>query len=600
MHYEQAPLVERRRIHARLAALVEDLEQKARYLALATSSVDERIASQLDLAAGLAAARGGPRAAAELCDLAARLSPASAQRAQRVLASAEYHHRAGSLGLATDRAREVLAVATEPSVRTRALAVLGTVAGDKEGIESATALYRRALREPAASRELRADLHQKLAWLRLLGADAKGAERHARAMLRLADGIDPAAAAAAVATLSLVLASRARPVLTGFPNQVRSSAGASERPWAWSEIGPAALEGVVLLWAGELERARAPLEAMLRDAGESADPWKEIHALAYLSALETNLGRPARGRELALRYLELAAAADQDAQRAGALWPLAGAAGWLGRTDEARDAARQGLELAARTGHRLYVIGNLAAVGAVELSLDNPVAAAAALERAWELMSGGGVESPGRFPVLPDLVEALAAVGEADNAAATGREHRRISRRLNRPWIRALAARCEAVVADARGEETMAVAAFERALREHGLQDRPLDRARTLLAYGTLHRRRRRKSRARELLESALELFDAAGAAQWAERSRVELGRIGGRRAAPAGALSATESEIARLVAAGRTNREVAAALHLSARTVEWNLSKLYRKLGVRSRTELARALGSGHHRIRA
>jgi len=144
------------------------------------------------------------------------------------------------------------------------------------------------------------------------------------------------------------------------------------------------------------------------------------------------------------------------------------------------------------------------------------------------------------------------------------------------------------------------VAAFERALREHGLQDRPLDRARTLLAYGTLHRRRRRKARARELLESALELFDAAGAAQWAERSRVELGRIGGRRAASAGALSATESEIARLVATGRTNREVAASLHLSARTVEWNLSKLYRKLGVRSRTELARALGPENHRIRA
>ena len=229
---------------------------------------------------------------------------------------------------------------------------------------------------------------------------------------------------------------------------------------------------------------------------------------------------------------------------------MAGAAGWLGRTDEARDAARQGLELAERTGHRLYVIGNLAAVGAVELSLDNPVASAAALKQAWELMTAGGVESPGRFPVLPDLVEALAAVGEADSAAAVGREQRRIASRLDRPWIRALAARCEAVVADARGEEKMAVAAFERALREHGLQDRPLDRARTLLAYGTLHRRRRRKARARELLESALELFDAAGAAQWAERSRVELGRIGGRRAASPGALSATESEIARLVAA--------------------------------------------------
>src|SRR5581483_6754012 len=167
--------------------------------------------------------------------------------------SAEYHHRAGSLDLARDRAREALAIAAEPGLRTRALAVLGTVAGDTEGVESATGLYRRALREPATSRELRADLHQKLAWLRLLGADAKGAERHARAMLRLADGTDPVAEAAAGATMSLVLAARARPVLTGFANQVRSSAGASERPWAWSEIAPAALEGVVLLWAGELE-----------------------------------------------------------------------------------------------------------------------------------------------------------------------------------------------------------------------------------------------------------------------------------------------------------------------------------------------------------
>ena len=143
------------------------------------------------------------------------------------------------------------------------------------------------------------------------------------------------------------------------------------------------------------------------------------------------------------------------------------------------------------------------------------------------------------------------------------------------------------------------MAAFERALDEHGLQDRPLDRARTLLCYGTMHRRRRQKSSARELLDSALEGFDAAGAAQWAERTQVELGRIGGRRSTPAGALSTTESEIARLVVAGRTNREVATALHLSERTVEWNLSKLYRKLEVRSRTELARALGPGNHRIR-
>ncbi|MBV8711368.1 MAG: helix-turn-helix transcriptional regulator [Solirubrobacterales bacterium] len=108
-----------------------------------------------------------------------------------------------------------------------------------------------------------------------------------------------------------------------------------------------------------------------------------------------------------------------------------------------------------------------------------------------------------------------------------------------------------------------------------------------------MERRRRRKLSARDLLGAALAAFEAAGAERWAERARAEIARIGGRQAAGSGSLSGTEAEIARLVAAGRTNREVAAALHLSARTVEWNLSKLYRKLGVRSRTELAGALGS-------
>lgn len=190
-----------------------------------------------------------------------RLSPAArtvllaaaalARPTRAILSQVDEHADVGlDEALAAGLIREALAVATEPGVRTRALAVLGTVAGDKESVESATAHYRRALREPASPCELRADLHQKLAWLRLLGADAKGAERHARAMLGLADGNDPTAKAAAAATVSLVLAARARPVLTGFQNQVRSSAGASEQPWAWSEIGPAALQGVVLLWAG--------------------------------------------------------------------------------------------------------------------------------------------------------------------------------------------------------------------------------------------------------------------------------------------------------------------------------------------------------------
>jgi DNA-binding CsgD family transcriptional regulator len=190
-------------------------------------------------------------------------------------------------------------------------------------------------------------------------------------------------------------------------------------------------------------------------------------------------------------------------------------------------------------------------------------------------------------------VEALLAVGDRDRATELAREQRRIAVALGRPWVLALAARCEGCVAAQRGDEDEAIACFERAVQEHAKQERPLERARTLLAYGSLLRRQRRKRAAREALEQALSSFEAAQASLWAQRTRGELGRIGGRRATRSGALSATESEVARLVAGGRTNNEVAEALHLSARTVEWNLSKLYRKLGVRSRTELAMALDS-------
>lgn len=593
VHYEQAALAERRRLHGRLAAIVEDLEERARHLALASSGADERVAAQLDAGARAAAARGAPVAAAELCDLAARLSDSPSERGRRVLAAAEYHHRAGSLGLATDRAREALRDGDAPDMRARALAVLGAVAADTDGVEVAAGVYRRALREPGTPRPLRADLHQKLAWLRLLHADARRAQRNARAMLRLVRGVDLVAESFATATLCLVIAARGRPVPAELLERSRpgASAGCEERPWTWSETSPAALEGVIQLWAGELESAGAPLRDMHRDATESGDHWREMHALAYLSALETNLGAPLRGWELARRYLELAVATGQDAQRAGALWPLAAAASWLGRVDEARAAARDGLALAEGTGHRLYVIGNLTTLGGIALSLEEPADASRELLRAWELMREGGIESLARFPVLGDLIEALLATGEHGRAAALSREHGRIARGLGRPWALALAARSSALIAEARGSDKTAVAAYERALREHESQPRPLEQARTLLAYGALHRRQRRKVAARERLEQALAIFEAARADRWAERARAELGRIGGRRAAAAGTLSATEAAIARQVAAGRTNREVADALHLSTRTVEWNLSKVYRRLGVRSRTELARAL---------
>ena len=131
---------------------------------------------------------------------------------------------------------------------------------------------------------------------------------------------------------------------------------------------------------------------------------------------------------------------------------------------------------------------------------------------------------------------------------------------------------------------------FERALEEHRRVPQPLELARTLLAKGLVERRAKQKSLARQTLQQALGIFEELGAPLWAAKARAELARIGGR--APAGdALTPTERRIAELVAEGKTNKEVAAILVVAERTVESALTQIYRKLDVRSRTELARKL---------
>ena len=154
---------------------------------------------------------------------------------------------------------------------------------------------------------------------------------------------------------------------------------------------------------------------------------------------------------------------------------------------------------------------------------------------------------------------------------------------------RSLALRCRGLLLAERGDTEAAIAALEAAAvePEPPREGNPFELARTLLALGTVQRRAQHKRAARESLQRAAEIFERLGARLWLEKARSELRRIGGRTASE-GQLSETERRIVELVVAGRRNREVAAELSLSPNTVAWNLSKVYRKLGVSSRTELA------------
>jgi DNA-binding CsgD family transcriptional regulator len=202
------------------------------------------------------------------------------------------------------------------------------------------------------------------------------------------------------------------------------------------------------------------------------------------------------------------------------------------------------------------------------------------------------MDEPGATRFIPDQIEALIELGRCDEAVELLDWYEGNARRLERASALANCLRCRGLLAGQAGNLDDALAAYEEALAWHAKVELPLDRGRTLLALGGTQRRMKRRREARATLEEALSIFERIGAALWAERARAELKRISGRAATP-GALTPAEERVAALVAEGKTNREVAAALFLSDRTVEGHLAHVFGKLGIRHRTEVAAALAS-------
>ena len=195
------------------------------------------------------------------------------------------------------------------------------------------------------------------------------------------------------------------------------------------------------------------------------------------------------------------------------------------------------------------------------------------------------------FCIGPDAAEALVLAGDLDAAREVQAELEARGRELGRAWAIATGLRCRGLIAAVEGRSDDALAALHEAIAVHAEVPHPFDRARTLLVLGSTQRRFKQRAEARGSLEAALAVFEELGAALWAERARAEIARLGGRRARDRDELTETERRIAELAAGGRSNREIAGELFVSERTVESNLTRAYRKLGVRSRTELARRL---------
>jgi DNA-binding CsgD family transcriptional regulator len=190
---------------------------------------------------------------------------------------------------------------------------------------------------------------------------------------------------------------------------------------------------------------------------------------------------------------------------------------------------------------------------------------------------------------LPDGIEALIELGREAEAHTLLGPFEQQARELERSWALAAAGRCRGLLSARRGDLDGALRELEEAASYHELSAMPFERARTLLALGQLRRRRKEKRLARLALEEALNAFEMLAMPLWADRARAELARVAARSAP--GGLTATEDRIARLAADGLTNRAIAETAFVSVKTVETNLKRAYRKLGISSRAQLARAL---------
>jgi DNA-binding CsgD family transcriptional regulator len=323
---------------------------------------------------------------------------------------------------------------------------------------------------------------------------------------------------------------------------------------------------------------------------EAGDEGSLAVLLFMLAQVECSAGRWSDAGMYADESCEITAWTGHLPYRALALSAKALVEAHLGRAGSARAAATEGLELAQRSGLVQASQFNLAALGFLELSLDAPKEAHVTL---WPLAEGvlaAGLKEPGVLRFIPDEIEALIAIGDTDTARSLLEPFAARAETLDRAWALATSDRSWGLLHASLGDLPEALVAFDRALERHAVLEEPFELGRTLLAQGQTFRRTKKWRLARGSLGRSLEIFERLGADLWAEKARSETTRIGGRSPGPLD-LTPTEREVADLVGEGRTNREVAQALFLSVSTVEANLRRIYRKLGVRSRTELSRKL---------
>lgn len=360
-----------------------------------------------------------------------------------------------------------------------------------------------------------------------------------------------------------------------------------ERPLLFHDSPRLVLAVRLLATSDDLERAREMLNAVEQSAVARGDEHTRAWVVLQLQNLEHYSGHLQRALEFSNAAHDLAEQTSELQYEAMVCASKAQVEADIGLVDQARATAGRGLACARQIGDEIFRVFNLAALGAVEFGLANNEEAARHLRELPARLLAMGHRAPGPIDPWPNAIEALIAVGELEPARIYLDHYEVHAERAASRRALGAASRSRALLAAAEGDPQAASSAIEQSLAQ--LEDArfPLELARTLLAVGSIERQATHKRLARDALLRALAIFEELPARLWADKARAELRRISGRRPA-AEELSESERRIAALAADGRSNKEIAAALYLSVRTVETHLSHIYRKLGVRSRTELA------------
>ena len=588
--YQKIPPARRSELHGRLATIVLDPEERARHLALSVEGPDVAVAGALEEAASLAGSRGAPQSAAELWEMARRATPKDRDEdlVRRTHQAGVAHFECGDTSLARSVLEQAVDLSMAGPARARVLLDLGMGIAEAEGWRGAWAVFEAARGEAADDLALRALIEQNLGYAWLFRGDLAASERHARAALELAEELqEPRVMAEAFVAYPFVEFLLGRGVDQELLDRGIALEGHMEGEFKSHVLRASFTVAQLLKFTDRLDEARRTFTELLGDAVAHGVTGPIPQIQYHLAELESRAGNWDAAMEHARESSAAAQRIGMGAMSSEGHFAVGLVEAHLGRADPARLAALEGLRVAEAAGEILLLIPNLSVLGFLELSLGNFAEADTHLSRAIELEQAMGVREPAYFRVVSDEVEALVALGRLDQAEALLVPFEESGRNLDRAWTIATGARCRALMLATRGDLVGASAAADEAVRVHDRLPLPFELGRTLLVRGTVERRAKRKREARDTLTKALEVFDGLGAALWADKTRAELARIGGR--APSSLdLTPTEEKVAALVAAGSTNREAADALFVSVHTVEANLKRIYRKLGVRSRTELA------------